>query len=293
MTINGNMTIQETLAEGVRILSENKSIESPRLDCEVFLTHILNCQRIDLIIKKDDVLSPEVVDAFFIMVKKRRENMPVSYITNSKEFMSLDFFVDEGILIPRPETELLVELVIDHFKNFKDAKILDLCTGSGAIAVSIAYYLKTAKITAVDKYDICLDIAEKNAKKHSVFDRVKFEKCDLLGEADFNNTYDCIVSNPPYIKSSALLSLSSDVKDYEPNYALDGGNDGLIFYDRIVEISKNALIDGGLLAFEIGYDQGEDVKKIIEKTNMFHSVKIQKDYAGLDRIITAIKGIMK
>lgn len=292
MTISGNKTINQVLVDGVKYLSENKSIELPRLDCEIFLTHILKCKRIDLIMNNAEFLSSEVVDAFYEMVKKRKKNMPVSYITNSKEFMSLDFYVEEGILIPRPETELLVECVINHFKCFDKPKILDLCTGSGAIAVSTAYYLKNAVLTAVDKYDICIDVAKKNAKKHSVTDRIEFKKYDVLSEPNLDKGYDCIVSNPPYIKSSALPCLSSDVKDYEPEYALDGGNDGLIFYEKITRISKTALKNGGLLAFEIGFDQGNEVKKIIEKTGIFYSINIQKDYAGLDRIVTAIKGII-
>lgn len=258
---------------------------------EVFLTHILNCKRIDLVIKKDDIINEKEISTFFDMVNKRKNNMPVSYITKTKEFMSLDFFVDSGILIPRPETELLVEEVISHFKGCGDTKILDLCTGSGAICVSLAHYLKNAKLTAVDKFDVCIDVANKNAESNDVKDRIDFIKADILSDFKFKSNYNCIVSNPPYIKSSALPSLPSDVKEYEPDYALDGGDDGLIFYKKIVEISKENLEDGGLLAFEIGFDQGEDIKNIIKKTNQFHSVNIKKDYAGLDRIVTAVKGI--
>ena len=291
MTTNGNLTIAEACALATKELSENKTIDSPRLDCEVILSHILKCERIDLILNGSNFLKKEHATLFFDMIKKRKNNTPVSYITGVKEFMSLDFFAQEGVLIPRPETEILVEKIIAFYKDNKIPEILDLCTGSGAIAVSLAHYLKKAKVFAIDKFDICVETAEKNAKIHNVSDRCNIIKGDVLDDFSCETKFDCIVSNPPYIKKDVLSTLPKDVKDFEPDYALDGGDDGLIFYRKIVEIAKTHLKDGGLLAFEIGFDQGEDVKYLIDETRVFQTVLVEKDYANQDRIVMAIKGL--
>jgi len=202
--------------------------------------------------------------------------------------MSLEFDVEEGILIPRPDTEILVEEIINLYKD-KSSKILDLCTGSGAIAVSLAHYLKNTSLTAVDKYDICLEITKKNAIKHNVDKRINIIKKDVLKPLSIDDDFDCIVSNPPYIKSDVLTTLPVDVRDYEPIYALDGGNDGLIFYKKITDFAKSKLKPGGILAYEIGYDQAESVKDLIKRTNSFEEIKIINDLSGLNRVIIANK----
>ncbi len=291
MTINGKLTIAEACALATKELSENKTIDSPRLDCEVILSYILKCRRIDLVLNGSSALNSELATLLFDMIKKRKNNMPVSYLTGVKEFMSLDFFVQEGVLIPRPETELLVEKIIAFFKDKISPVILDLCTGSGAIAVSIAHYLKQANVFAVDKFDICVETAKKNAETYNVSDRCNIIKGDILNDFSCQTEFDCIVSNPPYIKKDVLSTLPKDVKDFEPDYALDGGDDGLIFYRKIVEFAKTHLKDGGLLAFEIGFDQGEDVKHLIDETREFQTVLVEKDYANQDRIVMAIKGL--
>ncbi len=288
MMTNGKITIATALTLAVAKLSLNKSIETPRLDAEVLLCSVLNSERIFLTINKDKELDEKELSLFNEYINRREKNEPVSYITNSREFMSLDFTVTDGILIPRPDTEILVEEIIKIYKG-KNAKILDLCTGSGAIAVSLAYYLADSEITAVDKYDICINTTIINAKKHKVDARVKVVTADVLKSFEINDNFDCIVSNPPYIKSDVLSTLSADVKDYEPMYALDGGNDGLVFYKAITEYAKNKLNSFGILAFEIGYDQGEDVKDVIKKTGGFHNIKILNDLAGQNRVIIAEK----
>ncbi len=281
---NGKITILTALQQAVNTLSLNKSIKTPRLDSEILLCHILNCDRLFIAVNKDKELSDVTYTNFIKLVKRREKNEPVSYITNTREFMSLNFHVEDGILIPRPETEILVESIIDIYKE-NSVKILDLCTGSGAIAVSLAYYLKESQIIAVDKYDICIETAKNNAITNSVKERINFLKADVLDNFDLNENFDCIVSNPPYIKSDVLSTLSPDVRCYEPMYALDGGKDGLIFYKKIIDFSKKRLLSGGILAFEIGFDQGEAVEKIIKDTNQFKSIKIIKDLAGCDRVI--------
>ena len=288
MTTNGKFSIATALNNAVANLSLNKSIETPRLDAEVLLCDVLGCERIFLVINKDKNLSQSEYEQFSSYILRRAQNEPVSYIIGKREFMSLEFNVQKGILVPRPDTEILVEKIIDIYKN-RSAKILDLCTGSGAIAVSLAYYLKDSTVIAVDKYDICVKTATENAKKHGVSNRVHVIKADVLGDFSLVEQIDCIVSNPPYIKSQVLTTLPSDVKDYEPDYALDGGSDGLIFYRKIAEYASKKLNSCGLLAFEIGFDQGESVSKIIEETGNFVNIEVSKDLAGLDRVITAEK----
>ncbi len=289
MMINGKKTVGEILKDAVGMFSKNKSITSPQLDCEILLAFVLNCTRMDLIFRRDQELSDKHQTMFLACVQRRLKNEPISYITNEKEFMSLSFFVQEGILTPRPETELLVEYIIDHFKTTDNPDILDLCTGSGAIAVSLAYYLKNAQITAVDKYEVCLDVAKKNAKRHGCAERIKWINADVLNPFYLDGEFHCIVSNPPYIKDEVLSSLPKDVKCFEPEYALNGGRDGLVFYRSITSFAANHLMPGGMLAYEIGFDQGIDVETIIAETNSFYSVKILKDYAGLDRMVIAMK----
>ncbi len=285
---NGNITIASALQNAVAELSENDTIETPRLDAEVLLCHILKCDRVFLVVNKNKILTNDEVTAFSECISRRKENKPVSYITGVREFMSLNFNVKEGILIPRPDTEILVEKLIEKYKN-KNVNFLDLCTGSGSIAVSLLYYLKDAKCTAVDKYDICVKTTLENAKKHNVHTRLTVIKDDILSGMNYGTRFDCIVSNPPYIETETLSSLSSDVKDYEPLYALDGGNDGLIFYRMIIDYASKSLSKGGILAFEIGYNQGHTVSEIIEKTNEFNAVDVFCDLAGLDRVIIAEK----
>lgn len=289
MTINGDMTIESALYAATKQLLDNKSILSPRLDSEVLLCHLLACSRIDLLLKKDSVLEKDVKEAFWALVLRRYKNEPVSYLTNQKEFMSLDFFVEAGVLIPRPETEMLVEFIIDKLKETASPTILDLCTGSGAIAVSLAHYLKHARVTAIDKFDVCTKTAQKNSEMHGLSNRMQVLKADIFEDLPITESFSCIVSNPPYIEREVLTSLPEDVKNYEPEYALDGGNDGLCFYRCITELSKDLLLPKGLLVFEIGYDQGESVPKIIEESNLFSDITVMRDLAGQNRMVTAIK----
>ena len=288
MMTNGKKTIATALSNAVATLSLNNSIDTKRLDAEILLCYILDCERIDLMLNRDRILTDSELSVFNDYISRRLNNEPISYITGKKEFMSLEFDVRDGILIPRPDTEILVEEIINIYKG-KSPKILDLCTGSGAIAVSLAYYLNGANVTALDKFDVCIDTAEKNAKKHGVFKRVKVIKGDVLERLDVKDNFDCIVSNPPYIKKEVLTTLPKDVKDFEPVYALDGGNDGLVFYKKITDFAKNKLKSDGILAFEIGFDQGESVVKIIENTNSFKNVQLINDLAGLNRVIIAKK----
>lgn len=286
MMTSGNLTVFSALKEATLILSKNNTIETPRLDAEVLLCCVLKCQRIFLVINQNKILNNNETKTFFEYIERRKKNEPVSYITGIKEFMSLEFSVKPGILIPRPDTEILVEKIIELYDK-KRAKIIDICTGSGAIAVSLAHYLKNAEIYALDKYEICTDTAKENAQKNNV--DINVLKCDVFDKIELERNFDCVVSNPPYIENGVLKTLSSDVKDYEPGYALDGGNDGLIFYRRITEIAASILKTGGILAYEIGYNQGESVSNIISASGEFYKSEVLKDLSGLDRVVIAEK----
>lgn len=286
MMTSGNNTVYSVLKKATQILSENNTIESPRLDAEVLLCSVLNCKRIFLIINREKELNSEEISLYFDYIERRKSNEPVSYITKRKEFMSLEFFVCPGVLIPRPDTELLVEEIIKKFDE-KSPKIIDICSGSGAISVSLAYYLKNANVYALDKYGICTETTAKNAKFNNA--DVKVLQADVFDDFINENDFDCIVSNPPYIEKNTIKTLSEDIKNFEPEYALNGGEDGLTFYRRITEIASSILKIGGILAYEIGYNQASEVSNIISSTNCFKNIQIIRDLSGNDRVVIAEK----
>ena len=271
---NGN-TINELLQSGICIL-KNAGIENEILDARALLCHILQKDNIYLSIHKDEVVDIELQKKYIDCIKRRSQNEPFAYITNSKEFMSLDFYVDKNVLIPRPDTEILVENVINLCldKN-KEYKIIDLCTGSGAIAVSLARYIDNCTVTAVDISKPALEIALKNAKKHNVERKIHFKEFDVLDDISRLGKFDIV------------LTLESNVKDFEPILALDGGYDGLDFYRNIIKYAPTMLETNGILAFEIGFDQAEDVSNLLKEN--FKEISILKDYSGNDRVISAKK----
>lgn len=277
------MVIRDALIEGGNIL-KSKGIDA--VDARVLLKFVLGYDDIKLSINSNLEISDKAYDRYLNMINRRKDNEPIAYITGTKEFMSLDFEVEKQILIPRPETEHIIEYVLEQ--DIKNANVLDICTGSGAIAVSVAYYMKDAVVTAIDINDKCIEVATKNAKKHGVDNRCKIIKADALKEFDFENRFDIIISNPPYIKSQDVLQLEKDVKDYEPHLALDGGDDGLVFYRTISKNAYNILKDNGIIIYEIGYDQADDVCQIL-KNEKYTQIKVIKDFAGHDRIVTAKK----
>ena len=217
--------------------------------------------------------------------------MPIQYIVNRQEFMGLDFWIEEGILIPRADTEILVEKVMDIYESnyypYK-VKIIDIGTGSGAIAVSLAKYIDNCSIAAIDICPDALRVAAKNADFHKVNDKITFYLGNLLDPVDRQEeygTYNFVISNPPYIPERVIDTLDGGVRDYEPHLALDGGIDGLNFYRKItVKAKKFFKKDGGYLVFEIGHGQGKDVSKILE-INGFKNIEVLQDLAGLDRVI--------
>ena len=199
--------------------------------------------------------------------------------------MGIDFDVEEGVLIPRGDTEILVEEILSIIDEDDEINLCDLCSGSGAIGIALAMNRKNIKVDEIDNFDIPEKVTKSNIVKHALENRVKFIKSNLLEEViKEGKKYDVIVSNPPYIKACEIENLMDDVKLYEPHTALDGGEDGLIFYRRIIEESKLTLNENGILAFEIGHDQGLDVRILMEEAG-FSNVKLVKDLAGLDRVL--------
>lgn len=250
-------------------------------EAELILSHILNMSITQLILNRNKDLTDIQERKYIECVKRRRSGEPVQYIIGSCEFMSLEFLVDKNVLIPRSDTETLVENVIDILKE-KKASVLDIGTGSGCIGISLLKYCPDIDAECIDVSPKALEIAKKNAEKNTVLDRIKFTLSDILKEVP-NGRYDVIVSNPPYIRPEVIEGLESQVKDFEPYSALCGGEDGLLFYKRITSVAPGILKEDGVLAFEIGYDQGEAVKNLLEKD--FFDVKIIKDLCGNDRVV--------
>ena len=246
---------------------------------------VLGKDKIYLITNRDKEVSHKDEKEYIALIEKRSSKMPIKYILGETEFMGFDFDVEEGVLIPRGDTEILVEELLSIINEDEELNICDLCSGSGAIGISLAMNRKNIKVDEIDNYDIPEKVTKSNIVKHGLENRVNFIKSDLLEEAiKAEKKYDIIVSNPPYIKACEIEGLMDDVKLYEPHVALDGGEDGLIFYRRIIEESRLTLNENGILAFEIGHDQGLDVRILMEEAG-FSNVKLVKDLAGLDRVL--------
>lgn len=283
-----NKNIEELIKTGTFTLKEN-GIDTARLDAELLLGNIIEKDRVYLITHKEDEVSKEDAEKYFDLIEKRRNKMPVKYILNKCEFMGIEFYVEEGVLIPRGDTEILVDEVLKIIEENQEMQICDLCSGSGAVGISLAHFRQNIKVDLIDYYPIPEKVSLINIEKNKLEDRVFFIKSDLLEESIKNNKiYDIIVSNPPYIEECEIGKLMEDVKNYEPHTALNGGNDGLDFYRKIIDQSQYTLRESGILAFEIGYNQGEAVKPLMEN-NGFTNVKIVKDFASLDRVVVGIK----
>ena len=276
--------IGELLKEGADILKE-AAIDTYVLDSQLLLGKVINKDKLYLITNRDEEVNKKAEKEYLELIQKRKEKMPIKYILKSAEFMGLDFNVEEGVLIPRPDTEILVEETLKHIPQDKDMNICDLCCGSGAIGIALASFRKNINIDLIDYYDTPKKVTESNIAKHNLKERAKFIKSDLLKVVIHQNKkYDILVSNPPYIKEEVISTLMEDVKDYEPHTALSGGEDGLTFYRRIVEESSKVLEEDGILAFEIGHDQGEEVKELMINKG-YNDVRVIKDLAGLDRVV--------
>ncbi|WP_456008197.1 peptide chain release factor N(5)-glutamine methyltransferase [Clostridium butyricum] len=285
-----NKTIEELINTGTKTLKDN-GIDTARLDTELLLGNVIEKERLYLITHKEETIGKDQCDEFFELIEKRRKKMPVKYILNKCEFMGIDLHVEEGVLIPRDDTELLVDEVLKNISEDDEKQICDLCCGSGAIGISLACLRKNIKVDLLDYYPIPEKVTLINIEKHNLQERVSFSKSDLLDVSiKASKKYDIIVSNPPYIEEEEIEKLMDDVQKYEPHTALSGGIDGLDFYKKIVNQSIEVLNENGILAFEIGYNQGKAVKSLMEEKN-FKDVRVIKDFASLDRIVIGIYNI--
>lgn len=284
---SGKMTINQALNKGMIILKSN-NIESPKLKARLLLQYVLNKKREQLIIYDKEQITKQEERTYMLNIEKLIKGIPLQHITNSQEFMKMNFFVNSNVLIPRPDTEVLVEEVIKLGKTKKNPTILDLCTGSGAIAISIAKYLPNCKVYASDVSRDALEVAKINATNNEVSDKIEFIESDLF-ENMKGIKFDIIVSNPPYIKTGVIKTLDKEVQK-EPIIALDGGKDGLKFYKKIVEEAYSHLKFNSYLCFEIGYDQKEEVEEIIKDAKTYSDTYCKKDLYGNDRVIvTTVK----
>ena len=274
------MTIKQAITKGMIMLKSN-NVESPKLKARLLLQYVLDKPRQYIIVYDNKEIDKQQQWQYFVNIEKLTKGIPLQHITHRQEFMKMDFFVDENVLIPRPDTEILVEEVIKIAQKYNSPRILDLCTGSGAIAISLKKFVPNADITAVDIREKALEIAKRNADKLEA--KINFVKSDLFYKLD-KKKFDIIVSNPPYIRKDEIKKLSEEVQK-EPKIALDGGEDGLDFYRIITEQAINYLKTGSFLCFEIGYNQKNDVIKIIEDEQNYKNIYCKKDLYGNDRII--------
>ena len=267
------MEILELINNGSRQLKD-KNIYSHKLDSEILLSEVLNKTREELLINLNKKIEPQKIVDFYRLIERRSSKEPVAYILKKKEFWSKNFIVNHNTLIPRPETELMVEKVVKIFKT-KDIFVLDIGTGTGCILLSILSELKNSKGIGIDISSKAIQIANANSKKHKLTQRTKFYKRSL--NEIYHNKFDLIVSNPPYIVKKDIKNLNEDIKKFEPKLALDGGNDGLDVIKKVIYKSRSILKIKGMLALEIGNEQFKKVSKIL-RSNKFKTRYFVQDY---------------
>lgn len=264
---------------------DKKKVESARINAELLLAHILNCNRMELYLKFDQPLKEDEVNDYRKLIKRRGKREPLQYIIGNVEFFGLEFFVNRNVLIPRPETELLVEIIINKFKYENSISILDVGTGSGNIAISLSKNLPNAKIIGIDKSKKAIEIAQKNSVQFKNDGKLKLKSIDFIDFLNDNkNKFDLIVSNPPYISTRDYESLEAELKYYEPKEALTDFEDGYHFYKLICKNAAKLLLPKGKIFFEIGFGQSKKVENILKEYGL-KNINILKDYQNIDRVI--------
>lgn len=279
----------KTLLEWTSGYFNSKGIMEPRLEAELLLAHVLGLNRVDLYVNYHQPVNSRERTVYREIILRRLQGEPVAYLTGRKEFYSLNFKVNRNVLIPRPDTEILVEKAIEQGKSVGPlVRIADIGTGSGAIAITLAFNLPEAEVYAIDISPAALRVAEDNARLHGVVDRISFLPGDLAVPLLENGvTLDMIVANLPYIPTSEIERLDPEIKDFEPHRALDGGEDGLTHYRRLIPQAYRVLRTGGYFLAEIGYDQAPLMKALMTS---FTGVEIIPDLAGRDRLVMGRKG---
>lgn len=280
------MKIQEMIKEANKKLKENK-IEDASFIARILLQFVLKMDRTEIILKQAQEIEEKRIQEYRKVIQEIVEGKPLQYVTKKQEFYGLNFYVDENVLIPQPDTEILVEEALTIAKGKENPKLLDICTGSGAIGIALAANLEKAEITMSDISTNALEVAKKNAKENEVSEKVKLVQSNLFEKIEDN--YFMIVSNPPYIETEVIKTLSKQVQK-EPILALDGGKDGLYFYRKLIEEAPKHLQQGGYLCMEIGYNQKEEVLKLIQENGNYTHSYSKKDLSGNDRIIVSTIG---
>lgn len=279
------MNIEEILKKEINNLKQN-NIENSTLKAKILLANILNVKKEYLLMHSEEEIKQEDKIKYENCIKELIKGKPLQYITNKQEFMALDFYVDENVLIPQPDTEILVEKAIEISKTTQKNKILDMCTGSGCIAISLAKKINNAQITAVDISNSALNVANKNAINNNVENKIKFINSNMFNNIE--EKFDIIVSNPPYIETETINKLEIEVQN-EPHLALDGGIDGLKFYKTIANNAFKYLNENGYLLLEIGYNQQNSVTQLLQDIGKYKNIETIKDLGGNYRVVIARK----
>jgi release factor glutamine methyltransferase len=282
------LTVLEAINKSVDFLSK-KQIESPRINAELFLASILDCKRLDLYIMYDRPLSEEELNQYREYLKRRSTFEPLQYIIGKVEFYGIQLKITPDVLIPRPETEILVDTVINIFRKNDSVKILDIGSGSGNISIALAANLPNVVLTGIDISKKSISVANENSELLKLNHRISFFQEDIF---DFNIEkyagYDVVISNPPYVSKTDYLELQTEIKDFEPDFAVTDFSDGYTFYKRIIDISKKILKPGGKIFFEIAKGQSEIIKDFLIQ-DAYKNVFIVKDYQGIERVISGEK----
>lgn len=278
------MTYREAYEWGRKTLEEAQVTDAD-VDARLLLEYVCHTDRNALLVHGDRAVEELSFFCYEKYIEKRAERIPLQQLLHEQEFMGLSFYVDEHVLIPRQDTEILVEEVMRE--PYDGARILDLCTGSGCILLSLLHYSNASSGVGVDLSGEALSVAKENAERLGLTGRVEWIEGDLFNGVE--GSFDILVSNPPYICSGGIPMLEPEVRVHEPLMALDGGEDGLLFYRRIVEQAGACLVPGGRLYFEIGYDQGEAVAELL-KTHGYKEVHVIRDFAGQNRVVCGIRG---
>ena len=277
--------IQSILNMGSSFLKENH-VNSYQIDSELLLSKVLNKNREYMFLNHTKTLNNELLEKFKVLLNRRKKKEPLAYILNHKEFWKNSFYIDNNVLIPRPDTEILIEEILKLYNKDRNLSVLDIGTGSGCIIISLLKDRPRFNGTAIDISKKAINIAKYNAKMHQLSHRIKFYKTSV--DNFFKGKYDLIVSNPPYINRLSLKYLEKDILGYEPIQALEGGLDGFNVFNKIIKMSSILLKKGGKLVLEIGFDQKTEMLRILKKKNFFLNKTVQ-DYSGNDRCIICTK----
>ena len=288
------MTLESLLKEGQKTLMQH-NMEEARLDAWLLLEYVTGKNRAYYFAHSDDPVENANAVRYQELIEKRAGHIPLQHLTHEAYFMGYPFYVDEHVLVPRQDTEVLVEEALEVLKGTQAPQILDMCTGSGCIVLSMLAMREDAAGTGVDVSPEALAVAKRNALALEVEKRVEFIESDIFSSVFFQEKagkdqlqYDILISNPPYIPSADIEDLMEEVKDHDPRIALDGHEDGLFFYRKIIQEGRNFLKKKGWMLFEIGYDQGNDVSELLRNSG-FTDVQVRKDMAGLDRVVLGQK----